>query len=153
MIPERLDNLEIIHWPDPRLKIAGQKIEVFDQRLEKLARRMIEIMYQANGVGLAATQLGLDLQLFVGRSAEQMDRPEVYVNPELFDLGGKVSSEEAGSLIQKIELSGEVELETLKCKNCGGTLSSEHIQVVAGAPMVNCPYCQSAYQLTEEPKW
>ena len=65
----------------------------------------------------------------------------------------KAGVEEAGSLVQKIELSGDIELETLKCRNCGGTLSSEHIQVVAGAPMVNCPYCKSAYQLTEEPKW
>lgn len=94
MIPERLDNLEIIHWPDPRLKSAGAKIEVFDGKLQALAERMIELMYEANGVGLAAPQLGLDLQLFVGRSPEQMDKPRIYVNPELFDLGGTVSSEE-----------------------------------------------------------
>jgi hypothetical protein len=65
----------------------------------------------------------------------------------------KAASDQPGELVQKIELSGDIELETLKCQNCGGTLSSEHIQVVAGAPMVNCPYCKSAYQLTEEPKW
>ncbi len=94
MFPERLDNLEIIHWPDPRLKIAGQRIELFDERLKALANRMIEIMQQANGVGLAATQLGLDLQLFVGRSPGQIDQPRVYVNAELFELGGTVSSEE-----------------------------------------------------------
>ncbi|GAG27139.1 unnamed protein product, partial [marine sediment metagenome] len=79
---------------DPRLKIAGQRIELFDERLKALANRMIEIMQQANGVGLAATQLGLDLQLFVARSPGQMDQPRVYVNAELFELGGTVSSEE-----------------------------------------------------------
>ncbi len=94
MFGERLDNLEIIHWPDPRLKIPGRRIEVFDERLKALANRMIEIMQQANGVGLAATQLGLDLQLFVARSPGQMDQPRVYVNAELFELGGTVSCEE-----------------------------------------------------------
>ncbi len=94
MFPERVDKLEIIHWPDPRLKTAGQRIEVFGARLKTLTERMVELMYEANGVGLAATQLGLDLQLFVGRSPKQMDEPRVYVNPELFELGGTAGSEE-----------------------------------------------------------
>ncbi len=94
MFGERLDNLEIIHWPDPRLKMAGQRIEVFDERLQALAERMIEIMQQANGVGLAATQLGLNLQLFVARSPQQMDQPRVYINAQLFELRGAVTCEE-----------------------------------------------------------
>jgi hypothetical protein len=53
----------------------------------------------------------------------------------------------------KIDLSGNVNLDTLKCKSCGGVLTSENIQLVAGAPMVKCPYCSTTYQLTEEPKW
>ena len=50
MFPDRLDNLQIIHWPDPRLNVAGAKIEVFDERLKALAERMIELMYEANGL-------------------------------------------------------------------------------------------------------
>lgn len=53
----------------------------------------------------------------------------------------------------KVDLSGDVKLENMKCKNCGGTLSSENIKMVAGAPVVTCPYCGSTYQLAEEPKW
>lgn len=53
----------------------------------------------------------------------------------------------------KVDLSGDVSLETLKCKSCGGTLSSENVKMVAGAPVVTCPYCGSSYQLAEEPKW
>ena len=56
-------------------------------------------------------------------------------------------------VVQKIDLSGDIDLETLKCRNCGGTLSSQHVKMVAGAPVVDCPYCGSSYQLTEEPKW
>ena len=67
-------------------------------------------------------------------------------------LAGRRAKEET-ELIQKIELSGDVNLETLSCQNCGGALSSDNITMVAGAPVVNCPYCNSSYQLSEEPKW
>jgi len=41
----------------------------------------------------------------------------------------------------------------MKCKSCGGSLTMDNIKLVAGAPVVNCPYCNTTYQLTEEPKW
>jgi Na+/melibiose symporter-like transporter len=53
----------------------------------------------------------------------------------------------------KVDLSGDVNLESLKCKSCGGTLSPDNVKMVAGAPVVSCPYCGTTYQLTEEPKW
>jgi len=53
----------------------------------------------------------------------------------------------------KLDLSGKVNLESLKCKSCGGTLSADNIKLVTGAPWVTCPYCSATYQLTEEPKW
>ena len=56
-------------------------------------------------------------------------------------------------LIQKIELSGDIELETLTCRSCGGTLTSDNVKMMAGAPLVSCPYCGASYQLSEEPKW
>jgi hypothetical protein len=53
----------------------------------------------------------------------------------------------------KIDLPGDTQLEEMKCRSCGGSLTSDNIKLVNGAPMVNCPYCDTAYQLTEEPKW
>ena len=53
----------------------------------------------------------------------------------------------------KIDLPGDTQLEEMKCRSCGGTLSSDNIKLVDGAPMVNCPYCGTTYQLTEDPKW
>jgi hypothetical protein len=53
----------------------------------------------------------------------------------------------------KVDLPANVNMDTLKCKSCGGTLTMDNIQMVAGAPVVNCPYCHTTYQLTEEPKW
>ncbi len=53
----------------------------------------------------------------------------------------------------KIDLPGQTKIEEMKCRSCGGSLSSKDITLVNGAPVVNCPYCGTTYQLTEEPKW
>ncbi|MDX9864840.1 MAG: hypothetical protein RBT34_08550 [Anaerolineaceae bacterium] len=52
-----------------------------------------------------------------------------------------------------IDLPGNVNMDTIKCKSCGGVLHSDDIKLVAGAPVVTCPYCHTTYQITEEPKW
>jgi ascorbate-specific PTS system EIIC-type component UlaA len=52
-----------------------------------------------------------------------------------------------------VDLPANVNMETMKCKSCGGSLTMDNIQMVAGAPVVNCPYCHTTYQLTEDPKW
>ena len=53
----------------------------------------------------------------------------------------------------KVELPGDVNIERFQCQDCGAQLSMDNVKMVAGAPMVDCPYCGAAYQLTEEPKW
>jgi uncharacterized membrane protein len=52
-----------------------------------------------------------------------------------------------------VDLPGNVSMDTIKCKSCGGVLAPKDIKMVAGAPVVTCPYCGTSYQLTEEPKW
>ena len=53
----------------------------------------------------------------------------------------------------QVDLPGDTQIEEMKCRSCGGTLSANDIKLVNGAPMVNCPYCNTVYQLTEDPKW
>lgn len=53
----------------------------------------------------------------------------------------------------KIDLPGNVKMDSMKCKSCGGVLAPENITLVNGAPVVTCPFCKTIYQLTEEPKW
>ena len=57
------------------------------------------------------------------------------------------------TVVQKIDLSGDVKLADLTCRACGGTLAKESVTVKAGAVLVNCQYCGAAYQIEEEPKW
>lgn len=60
---------------------------------------------------------------------------------------------EAKNVTYNIDLGGKTEKVVLTCNNCGAPLPKEAITVVAGAPMVTCPYCGVTYQITEEPKW
>jgi len=80
----------------------------------------------------------------------------------LFIIGGAYLIYRAGrgkmgavtqNVTLKVDLPANVNMDTLKCRSCGGTLTMDNIQMVAGAPVVNCPYCGTTYQLTEEPKW
>lgn len=57
------------------------------------------------------------------------------------------------TVIQKIDLTGDVALEQMRCRSCNGTLSKDSIEVRAGAIFVHCPYCGSTYQIEEAPKW
>jgi len=84
-------------------------------------------------VGIVSIAAGFGLIWLTGRRARQ--------------------AAQAATVVQKIELSGDVNLEKMTCRNCGGRLSSENIKVITGAPFVNCPYCNTSYQLNEEPKW
>jgi hypothetical protein len=64
------------------------------------------------------------------------------------------STSQAGETVTlKVDLPANVALDTLQCKNCGGALTPDNVKMMAGAPVVTCPYCNTSYQLTEEPKW
>ena len=55
--------------------------------------------------------------------------------------------------MQKIDLSGDVSLEGMKCQVCGAPLTQDSLDVKAGAIFVNCQHCGSTYQFEEAPKW
>jgi len=65
----------------------------------------------------------------------------------------KNKQETAQNVTLKVDLPGETKIEQMKCRSCGGALTADNIKLVNGAPMVTCPYCNTIYQLTEEPKW
>ncbi len=57
------------------------------------------------------------------------------------------------TVIQKIDLSGDVSLAQMRCRSCNGALSQDALEVRAGAIFVHCPYCGTTYQIEEAPKW
>ena len=70
-----------------------------------------------------------------------------------FAARSKTQAGAGDNVTLKIDLPANVNMDTLKCKSCGGSLTMDNIKMVAGAPVVSCPYCNSTYQLSEEPKW
>ncbi|HET7931801.1 MAG TPA: peptide deformylase [Rhodanobacteraceae bacterium] len=80
--------LEILEFPDPRLRLHAQAVDVFDADLKRLADDMLESMYAAPGIGLAATQVNQQKRLLVTDVSEGRDAPLVLVNPELLEASG-----------------------------------------------------------------
>ena len=73
--------LKILIFPDPRLRKVAKKITKFDKSLENLANDMLETMYIANGIGLAATQVDRHIRLIVMDLSEERDDPRIFINP------------------------------------------------------------------------
>jgi peptide deformylase len=90
--------LEILKYPDPRLKQVSQPVVSFDKSLHQLLDGMAEAMYAADGVGLAAPQVAAFIRVFIVDigANESEPRPELYefINPKLSNGSGKISFEE-----------------------------------------------------------
>ena len=74
-------NLKILIFPDPRLRKVAEKVTKFDKSLENLANSMLKTMYDANGIGLAATQVDQHIRLIVMDLSENKDDPRIFINP------------------------------------------------------------------------
>ena len=75
--------LSILRYPDPRLHKVAQPVQAFDARLQTLIDDMLETMYEAKGIGLAATQIDVHQRLIVIDVSEERDQPLVLINPEI----------------------------------------------------------------------
>jgi peptide deformylase len=75
--------LPILCYPDPRLHTVAQPVQAVDARIRQLVADMLETMYDANGIGLAATQVDVHERLVVIDVSEERNRPLVLVNPEI----------------------------------------------------------------------
>ena len=80
--------LKILIFPDPRLRKVAQKVTKFDKSLQTLAEDMLETMYDANGIGLAATQVNKHIRLIVMDLSEERNEPKIFVNPSFKILKG-----------------------------------------------------------------
>lgn len=90
---------KITEYPEKVLAEIGKPVEKFDEELEKLCEDMFETMYDADGVGLAAPQIGLNLRLFV---MDCEDIKLVAANPEIIETSGEQSSQEGCLSVGKV---------------------------------------------------
>ncbi|MEZ5483722.1 MAG: peptide deformylase [Lysobacteraceae bacterium] len=81
--------LEIIEFPDPRLRTKAAPIEQVDDELRALIADMFDTMYDAPGIGLAATQVNVHRRFMVIDVSEDKSEPRVFINPEILEHEGK----------------------------------------------------------------
>lgn len=90
--------LNILRFPDPRLHTVARPVAQVDERIRRLADDMLETMYEADGVGLAATQVDVHERLIVMDTSEGRDQPVVLVNPEIVQRSEDMALNEEGCL-------------------------------------------------------
>jgi peptide deformylase len=86
--------LTILEFPDPRLRNRAVPVKVVDDRIRRLVDDMFETMYEAPGIGLAATQVDVHERLLVVDVSQDRSAPLVFINPEILTAEGSVEAEE-----------------------------------------------------------
>jgi peptide deformylase len=112
-----LTDLHVIHYPDPRLKEVCTPIDEIDATVAALAQRMSELMFAANGVGLAAAQVGVTVCLFIASPTFDKDDLHVYINPNIVEKSGAVNDEEGclsfPNIFCKVKRAAKVTVEAI----------------------------------------
>ena len=86
--------LDILEFPDPRLRNTAKQVENVDGKLVQLSDRMLETMYQAPGIGLAATQVNVSKRLLVIDISDDKQSPLILINPLITEKEGEIESNE-----------------------------------------------------------
>ncbi len=86
--------LEVLQFPDPRLQNKATSVPQVDHKVRKLAADMLETMYEAPGIGLAAIQVNVRLRVITIDISTDKTEPLVLINPEIVESRGRISTEE-----------------------------------------------------------
>jgi len=90
--------LDILRYPDPKLQTVAKPVQAIDARIRTLVADMLETMYEANGIGLAATQVNVHERVVVMDVSENRDEPIVLINPTITWMGDERVKGEEGCL-------------------------------------------------------
>ncbi len=97
-MPEDVETLYILHYPAPVLRCRAEPIDKINQQVKAVAARMMMLMQEAEGLGLAAPQIGLSWRMFIARDDPEGGPARVYINPTLENLSPTLVSREEGCL-------------------------------------------------------
>lgn len=90
--------LDILEFPDPQLRTVAKPVKTVDASIQQLVEDMLETMYNAEGIGLAATQINIHKQVIVIDVSEQRDQPLVFINPKIEVLDNSLHQYQEGCL-------------------------------------------------------
>ena len=106
--------LPILEFPDPRLRTRAEPVRQFDAALKQLIADMLQTMYAASGIGLAATQVNVHRQLLVMDVSSEKNQPQIYINPQIVTRDGVEVSEEGclsvPNVFEEVERAARVQL-------------------------------------------
>ena len=126
--------LPILRFPDPRLKKVASPVEKIDESIRRLAHDMAETMYEAPGIGLAATQVDVHKRLIVIDASETRDDLLVLINPELLRSDGSQVGEEGclsvPGIYDKVERAEHVVVRYLDLDGTTRTVEAEGLLAV-----------------------
>lgn len=109
--------LNILHFPDPRLTTRAAPVEQVDDEIRQLVDDMFETMYDAPGIGLAATQVDVHKRVIVIDVSEEKNEPRVFINPELIAKDGVEEMEEGclsvPGIYERVERAERVKVHAL----------------------------------------
>ncbi|MES0327175.1 MAG: peptide deformylase [Gammaproteobacteria bacterium] len=112
-----MTQLEILHYPDDRLRTKAKPVTKVDDQIRQLVDDMFETMYVAPGIGLAATQVNVHQQVIVIDVSEEKNQPLCLINPEIIESDGEEESEEGclsvPDIYDKVKRSGLVTVKAL----------------------------------------
>jgi peptide deformylase len=125
----------ILSYPDPRLRTVAKPVQGVDARIKALVADMLETMYDANGIGLAATQIDAHERVVVIDVSEQRDQPLVLINPEIVWASDEKAINEEGCLsvpgiYDGVERSNAVRVTALDAEGEPRTIEAEGLLAV-----------------------
>jgi len=128
--------LKILRYPDPRLHTVAKPVEAVDDEVRRLVDDMLESMYDADGVGLAATQVDVHERVIVIDTSEARDEPIVLINPELVETSEEMAVSEEGCLsvpeiYDKVQRHARVRVRALDRTGESRELDAEGLLAVA----------------------
>ena len=126
--------LPILHYPDERLHRVAKPVEVINDRIRELVRDMAETMYAAPGIGLAASQVDVHLQVLVIDTSETHDQLRVFINPEILESRGEAECEEGclsvPGIYEKVTRAEWIKVRALDTDGTAFTLETDGLLAV-----------------------
>ena len=127
--------LDILRYPDPRLQTVAKPVQAVDARIQTLIADMLETMYDANGIGLAATQVNVHERLVVIDVSEERNQPMVLINPDITWMNDERVKGEEGCLsvpgiYDGVERATEVKVNALDDKGNSREIAADGLLAV-----------------------
>jgi peptide deformylase len=123
--------LEILHFPDPRLRIQAKPVKQVDKNISKIVDDLFETMYEAPGIGLAATQVNIHQRIIVIDLSAEKNQPLCLINPLILNSEGITCTEEGclsvPGIFESVERANQITVQALNQQGEFFTLTTENL--------------------------